>query len=243
MMSLDLEPKLKRVATDSIQVNHLRGEAIGTPQKAASGTEVTQPWAGLLSNGTYSWYAVAQDEFGEERYRTYGHLRRMKGSRGPNQSESTSGHVVLGSNRLGPCEPSGPASRELSCVSGRTASGHRYGQRIRSDRAYAGYAVRIQSNRLGSAWSGIATKRDLNGDHECCRRSGCAGMDARGVGIFGDHIEPCYHELAGGGCRRWRGRISRIFERPGGTGGYRNRRCVFAYCSRTYAGYALSFYR
>lgn len=63
-MNLDLEPKLKRVATDSIQVNHLRGEAIGTPQNAASGTEVTQPWAGLQSNGTYSWYAVAQDEFG-----------------------------------------------------------------------------------------------------------------------------------------------------------------------------------
>ncbi|MGG3505613.1 S-layer homology domain-containing protein [Paenibacillus lautus] len=63
-MNLDLEPKLKRVATDSIQVNHLRGESIGTPQNVASGTEVAQPWTGLQSDGTYSWYVVAQDKFG-----------------------------------------------------------------------------------------------------------------------------------------------------------------------------------
>ena len=64
MMNLDLEPKLKRVATDSIQVNHLRGESIGTPQNVVSGTEVVQQWAGLQSDGTYSWYVVAQDKFG-----------------------------------------------------------------------------------------------------------------------------------------------------------------------------------
>ncbi|GAA0835786.1 hypothetical protein GCM10008915_22830 [Bifidobacterium pullorum subsp. gallinarum] len=64
-MNLDLEPKLKRVATDSIQVNHLKGAALGAPQKVASGAEVTQPWTGLQSNGTtYSWYVLAQDEFG-----------------------------------------------------------------------------------------------------------------------------------------------------------------------------------
>ena len=63
-IDLDLEPKLKRVATDSIQVNHLKGTAIGTPQKAASGAEVAQSWEGLEANGTYSWYVVAEDEFG-----------------------------------------------------------------------------------------------------------------------------------------------------------------------------------
>ncbi|KOP67910.1 S-layer protein [Bacillus sp. FJAT-18019] len=63
-INLDLEPKLKRVATDSIQVNHLRGESIGTPQTVASGAEVSQTWTDLQSNGTYSWYVFAKDKFG-----------------------------------------------------------------------------------------------------------------------------------------------------------------------------------
>lgn len=63
-MNLDLEPKLKRVATDSIQVNHLRGETIGTPLTVSSGAEVSQTWTDLQSNGTYSWYVLAKDKFG-----------------------------------------------------------------------------------------------------------------------------------------------------------------------------------
>lgn len=63
-MNLDLEPKLKRVATDSIQVNHLRSESIGTPQTVPSGAEVSQTWSDLKSNGTYSWYVMAKDNFG-----------------------------------------------------------------------------------------------------------------------------------------------------------------------------------
>lgn len=63
-IKMDLKPMVKRVATDAIQVNHLKGAAIGTPQTVNSGSEVVQRWEGLQADSSYSWYAVVQDEFG-----------------------------------------------------------------------------------------------------------------------------------------------------------------------------------
>ncbi|NMO96018.1 metallophosphoesterase [Paenibacillus lemnae] len=62
-ISLDLAPALKRVATDSIQVNHLKGEAIGT-ERVKSGETAAVKWHKLERNQWYSWYVKVKDDFG-----------------------------------------------------------------------------------------------------------------------------------------------------------------------------------
>lgn len=64
IIEMDLEPKVKRVATNYIDVKHLKAADIGTPQQAASGEEVSVTWDGLAAGETYTWYALAQDEYG-----------------------------------------------------------------------------------------------------------------------------------------------------------------------------------
>ncbi|GAE05115.1 S-layer homology domain-containing protein [Paenibacillus sp. JCM 10914] len=64
IINLDLEPHVKRVATDTIQVNHLRAATIGDIQQVASGSEATQSWSDLQPNSAYAWYAIAEDAFG-----------------------------------------------------------------------------------------------------------------------------------------------------------------------------------
>ncbi|WP_052310065.1 FIMAH domain-containing protein [Paenibacillus senegalensis] len=64
-LSLDLEPKLKRVATNYVDVSvYSKAQPISQHPQTASGSVVETVWQGLAPNQTYHWYAEAKDEFG-----------------------------------------------------------------------------------------------------------------------------------------------------------------------------------
>lgn len=64
MVSLDMEPKLKRVATDYLRVRLYTDDLIGTASDVPSGQEAQTVWSGLANGLTYSWYARAEDDYG-----------------------------------------------------------------------------------------------------------------------------------------------------------------------------------
>ncbi|WP_309122575.1 metallophosphoesterase [Paenibacillus sp.] len=63
-LPMELTPRLKRVATDKVEVRVFADEAIGAAISADSGSNVSVNWNGLSGDTTYSWYAVAEDAFG-----------------------------------------------------------------------------------------------------------------------------------------------------------------------------------
>ncbi|MCM3766380.1 lamin tail domain-containing protein [Neobacillus niacini] len=62
-LEVDLQPKLKRVATDYFTVNVYTDTEIGKVENTPSGSIVQTEWKGLTENQTYSWYAVAEDDY------------------------------------------------------------------------------------------------------------------------------------------------------------------------------------
>jgi hypothetical protein len=63
IMDLDLEVKEKRVATDYFSVTVKTDKIIGKQENISSGETAQVKWTGLTENNTYSWYAVAKDQF------------------------------------------------------------------------------------------------------------------------------------------------------------------------------------
>ncbi|WP_281889780.1 S-layer homology domain-containing protein [Paenibacillus sp. YYML68] len=63
-LDLSLQPKLKRVSTDYLELKVYTDQQIGTVQQADSGTEARTNWFGLVKNKLHQWYAVAEDLFG-----------------------------------------------------------------------------------------------------------------------------------------------------------------------------------
>ncbi|WP_188454952.1 FIMAH domain-containing protein [Virgibacillus oceani] len=63
-IDLDLEPEIKRVATDYFEVNVYTDEKIGTVENVPSGENAEIEWNDLKENQTYYWYASVKDDFG-----------------------------------------------------------------------------------------------------------------------------------------------------------------------------------
>nr|WP_274388728.1 metallophosphoesterase [Paenibacillus antri] len=63
-LRMELTPRLKRVATDKMEVRIFTDEAIAPATPAKSGSVVRAAWTGLTGSTTYSWYVVAEDAFG-----------------------------------------------------------------------------------------------------------------------------------------------------------------------------------
>jgi len=63
-LDLDLTPRLKRVATDYIEVNVYAKQKLGETVGAASGSNVSFDWTNLAGGASYEWYAVAEDVYG-----------------------------------------------------------------------------------------------------------------------------------------------------------------------------------
>lgn len=60
----DLEPQLKRVATDYVEVNVYANHEIGLVNNVPSGETATVTWDGLNPEKEYFWYVVAEDSYG-----------------------------------------------------------------------------------------------------------------------------------------------------------------------------------
>lgn len=63
-ISLDLQPVIKRVATDYLGVKVYSSQPIGSVEHVESGKQATVPWSNLASNAIYQWYSVAEDAYG-----------------------------------------------------------------------------------------------------------------------------------------------------------------------------------
>ncbi|MCI3922725.1 S-layer homology domain-containing protein [Paenibacillus sp. TRM 82003] len=63
-LELDLQPKTKRVATDSIELKVYTDQAIGQSENVSSGSAATTVWRNLGANAKQQWYAVAEDANG-----------------------------------------------------------------------------------------------------------------------------------------------------------------------------------
>lgn len=63
-MEWDLEPKLKKVETDYVEINVYSNHQIGTVENVPSGEAAQVTWTGLQPNHEYSWYVHITDEFG-----------------------------------------------------------------------------------------------------------------------------------------------------------------------------------
>ncbi|WP_165767947.1 FIMAH domain-containing protein [Virgibacillus indicus] len=63
-IDLNLEPEVKRVATDYFEVNVYTDDEIGTVENVSSGQNAEMEWNGLEENQTYYWYVTARDNFG-----------------------------------------------------------------------------------------------------------------------------------------------------------------------------------
>ncbi|WP_141430613.1 metallophosphoesterase [Bacillus sp. 03113] len=63
IMDLNMQPMEKRVSTDSFEVNVYTNTEIGGKENVKSGMITEVKWKGLTENNSYSWYAVATDDF------------------------------------------------------------------------------------------------------------------------------------------------------------------------------------
>jgi hypothetical protein len=63
-LSMDLTPRLKRVATDTFVVMVYTDRMIGSVERIASGETAAVRWSGLEGERRYDWYALAEDEYG-----------------------------------------------------------------------------------------------------------------------------------------------------------------------------------
>jgi Calcineurin-like phosphoesterase/Lamin Tail Domain len=63
VINLDLSVDEKQVATDYFAVNIYTDTKIGEQEQVASGDTAEAEWEGLTENETYSWYAVAEDQY------------------------------------------------------------------------------------------------------------------------------------------------------------------------------------
>lgn len=63
-MNWNLEPQMKRVATDYVEVNVYTNEQIGSVENVPSGEAATVVWDDLDPEREYFWYAVASDAYG-----------------------------------------------------------------------------------------------------------------------------------------------------------------------------------
>ncbi|WP_201319258.1 S-layer homology domain-containing protein [Paenibacillus sp. EPM92] len=63
-LTLDLQPKKKRVATDYMGVNVYTDQRIGQVEQVASGSKAEVVWNRLPAKTLQQWYAVAEDAFG-----------------------------------------------------------------------------------------------------------------------------------------------------------------------------------
>ncbi|QCT03368.1 metallophosphoesterase [Paenibacillus algicola] len=62
-LDLDLQPRLKRVATDYIGVKVYTNQLIGQTMNVASGDTTAMQWNGLKANEYYQWYVKVEDDF------------------------------------------------------------------------------------------------------------------------------------------------------------------------------------
>lgn len=60
----DLEPQLKKVATDYVEVNVYTNNLIDSVKNVESGGTATVVWENLAPNSEYFWYVIASDDFG-----------------------------------------------------------------------------------------------------------------------------------------------------------------------------------
>lgn len=60
----DLEPQLKEVATDYVEVNVYTNNLIDSVKNVESGDTATVVWENLDPNSEYFWYVIASDDFG-----------------------------------------------------------------------------------------------------------------------------------------------------------------------------------
>ncbi|MFC6230145.1 FIMAH domain-containing protein [Paenibacillus allorhizosphaerae] len=65
-MSLNLEPQVKRVATDYFEAKVYTGEAIGSVTNVPNGQNAEMKWNGLNTNQTAHWYVRAEDRHGRQ---------------------------------------------------------------------------------------------------------------------------------------------------------------------------------
>ncbi len=79
-IDLNLEPQVKRVATDYFEVNVYTEEKIGSDQRVRSGGIAEAKWKKLAKGETYYWYATASDQFGGKTTSDIWHFT-MKGSK------------------------------------------------------------------------------------------------------------------------------------------------------------------
>ncbi|WP_158560834.1 lamin tail domain-containing protein [Paenibacillus contaminans] len=62
-IDVDLQPKLKRVATDYFAVNVYTDKSVGQAAQTASGAVASANWTGLAAGKKFEWYAIAADGF------------------------------------------------------------------------------------------------------------------------------------------------------------------------------------
>lgn len=60
----DLEPQMKKVATDYVEVNVYTNNLIDSVENVKSGETATVVWENLAPNREYFWHVIASDEFG-----------------------------------------------------------------------------------------------------------------------------------------------------------------------------------
>ncbi|WP_066186188.1 lamin tail domain-containing protein [Gracilibacillus timonensis] len=60
----DLEPQLKKVATDYVEVNVYTDHLIDSVEQVDSGATATAVWENLAPNSEYFWYVIVTDDFG-----------------------------------------------------------------------------------------------------------------------------------------------------------------------------------
>ncbi|MFD2670904.1 S-layer homology domain-containing protein [Marinicrinis sediminis] len=64
IIELDLQPKEKRVATDTFEANVYTKSMMDTVENVESGAQAEVVWHGLKDNQEYGWYVMAEDDFG-----------------------------------------------------------------------------------------------------------------------------------------------------------------------------------
>ncbi|MDQ0232157.1 lamin tail domain-containing protein [Metabacillus malikii] len=88
IIDFDLQIDEKQVATDYFTVNVKTDEKIGNQENIQSGDTAEVTWKGLTENETYSWYAVAKDNYtGSSQSAIWSFVKGENNKQGPDDGE------------------------------------------------------------------------------------------------------------------------------------------------------------